>query len=190
MTAHGAKHSASPVQSLREQRQRHVVIQQWDISCGAAALATLLNFQHREIFTEKAIAEVMLRRTHPLTVRIKGGFSLLDLKRFAEHAGYRGKAYRQLQFDHLRAMQPAIVPVNLGDYNHFVVFRGVVADTVLLADPAFGNRSLSRADFERGWSRIAFVVLRRDGLAPSNGLGVETVDFVRVDPQMIRQALH
>ncbi len=166
------------------------MIQQWDISCGAAALATLLNFQHHEALTEKTIAEAMLRRTHPLTVRIKGGFSLLDLKRFAEHTGYRAQAYRQLQFDHLRALQPAIVPVNLGDYNHFVVVRGIVADSVLLADPAFGNRRVLRTDFERGWGRIAFVVMRRDGLAPSSVLGVEPADFVRVNTQMIRQALH
>ena len=185
----GTRSTWLPVRSLLEQRQRHVVIQQWDISCGAAALATLLNFQHHEALTEKAVAEAMLRRTHPLTVRIKGGFSLLDLKRFAEQTGYRSKAYRQLQFDHLRALQPAIVPVNLGGYNHFVIFRGVVGDTVLLADPAFGNRSVSRTDFERGWGRIAFIVMRGDGLAPSNVLGVEPVDFIRVDPLMIRQAL-
>lgn len=179
-----------PVTSLLEQRQKHVVIQQWDLSCGAAALATLMNFQHGESFSEKAIAESMLRRTNPLTVRVKGGFSLLDLKRFVELQGYRGKGYRQLQFDHLLAFQPAIIPVNLGDYNHFVIFRGAVGDKVLLADPAFGNRTVSRRDFEQGWlGRIAFVVRRGDGLEPPNTLGAEPVDLVSVPADMIRQAL-
>ena len=36
-----------PVQSLLEYRQRNVVIQKWDLSCGAAALATLLRYQHQ-----------------------------------------------------------------------------------------------------------------------------------------------
>ncbi len=180
-----------PVVSILEAWQRHVVVQQWDLSCGAASLATLMNFQHGESFREKAIAESMLRRTNPLTVRVKGGFSLLDLKRFVEAHGYRGKGYMKLSFDQLLAFQPAIVPVNLGDYHHFVVFRDAVDDKVLLADPAFGNRTVSRSDFEQGWvENIAFVVRRRDGLAPPDVLGVEPVDFVRVPSAMLRQALH
>lgn len=179
-----------PVTSLLEQRQRHVVIQQWDLSCGAAAMATLMNFQHGEFFRERQVAESMLRRTNPLTVRIKGGFSLLDLKRFAAATGYRGSGYLSLQFHQLTALQPAIVPVNLGDFNHFVVFRGIVDDQVLVADPAFGNRTISRQDFDKGWlGRIAFVVRRRDELEPPNVLGVEPVDLLRVPSRMIRQAL-
>ncbi len=183
--------SWKPVSSVLDARQRHVVVQQWDLSCGAASLATLMNYQHGESLQEKAIAESMLRRTNPLTVRVKGGFSLLDLKRFVEAHGYQGKGYMKLRFDQLLAFQPAIVPVNLGDYHHFVVFRGAVGDKVLLADPAFGNRTVSRSDFEQGWAaNIAFVVRRRDGLAPPSVLGVEPVDFVRVPSAMLRQALH
>lgn len=183
--------SRQPVGSVLEARQRHVVIQQWDLSCGAAALATLMNDQHGESFREKTIAESMLRRTNPLTVRVKGGFSMLDLKRFVEAHGYQGKGYMKLSFNQLLIFQPAIVPVNLGDYHHFVVFRGAIDNKVLLADPAFGNRTVSRSDFEQGWvENIAFVVRRRDGLAPPNVLGVEPVDFVRVPSAMLRQALH
>lgn len=153
-------------------------------------MATLMNFQHGESFRERQVAESMLRRTNPLTVRIKGGFSLLDLKRFAASQGYRGSGYLNLRFEHLASLQPAIVPVNLGDFNHFVVFRGTVDDTVLVADPAFGNRTISRTDFKKGWlGRIAFVVRRRDGIEPPNALGIEPVDLVRVPAQTIRQAL-
>ncbi len=180
----------TPVQSLLEQRQRHVVVQQWDLSCGAAALATLMNFQHGEAFTEKAVAESMLQRVDPLTVRIKGGFSLLDMKRFAQRHGYRGRGFMQLPFDQLSEMVPVIVPVDLGGYRHFVIVRAELAGRVLLADPAFGNRSLPAAEFTRAWlSGIAFVVQRRDGLAPPERIGVEAVDFVRVPSQIIRQAL-
>lgn len=176
--------------SLLEQRQRHVVVQQWDLSCGAAALATLMNYQHGEAFTEKAVAESMLARVDPLTVRIKGGFSLLDMKRFAQRHGYRGRGYLQLQFAQLRALTPAIVPVDTGGYRHFVIVRGAVADSVLLADPAFGNRRMTTEDFLHAWlAGIAFVVKRRDGLAPPDGLGVEPVDWVRVPADVVRQAL-
>ncbi len=179
-----------PVQSVIEQRQRHVVVQQWDLSCGAAALATLMNYQHGEAFTEKLVAESMLARVDPLTVRIKGGFSLLDMKRFAQRHGYRGRGYLQLQFAQLQALTPAIVPVDTSGYRHFVIVRGAVAESVLLADPAFGNRRMSSRDFLHAWlDGIAFVVERRDGLAPPDRLGVEPVDWVRVPADVVRQAL-
>ncbi len=180
----------SPVESVLERRQSHVVVQQWDLSCGAAALATVMNYQHGEAFAEKAVAESMLRRTDPLTVRVKGGFSLLDMKRFAQRHGYHGRGFMGLPFDQLLARTPAIVPVDLGGYRHFVIVRGALAGVVLVADPAFGNRVLPKADFLRAWlGGIAFVVQRRDGLAPPNRLGIEAMDFVRVPPQVLRQAL-
>jgi hypothetical protein len=37
---------------------------------------------------------------------------------------------------------PIIVSLNLLGYNHFVIFRGIKGNRVLLADPAWGNRTL------------------------------------------------
>jgi len=48
--------AAKPVISLLESRQRNVVVQQWDLSCGAAALSTILRFQHGLDVLEKDIA--------------------------------------------------------------------------------------------------------------------------------------
>lgn len=178
------------MQSVLERRERHLVRQHWDLSCGAATLATLMNYQHGEAFTEKAVAESMLRYSDPHTVRIKGGFSLLDMKRFAQRHGYDGLGYRQLTLDQLLTLAPAILPVDLGGYRHFLIVRGAVADRVLLADPAFGHRSLSVHALARAWlGGIAFVVRRRDGLAPPNRIGIEPVDWVRVPSQAVRQAL-
>lgn len=180
----------TPVQSLLEQRESHVVPQRWDLSCGAAALATLMNYQYGEAFTEKAVAQSMLRLTDPLTVRVKGGFSLLDLKQFAQRHGYRGRGFMQLQSDQLAPLLPAIVPVDLGGYRHFLVLRRMLADTVLIADPAFGNRRLPTAEFLQSWlAGIAFVVEPRNGPASRGRLGVEPVDFLMVPSQVLRQAL-
>src|SRR5689334_17325472 len=79
---------AQPVQSLLEVRQQGVVMQHWDTSCGAAALATVLTYGLRDPVSEKTAALGMLRRTDPLRVKVRGGFSLLDMKRFAESRGY------------------------------------------------------------------------------------------------------
>jgi len=71
-----------------------------------------------------------------------------------------------------------------------VIVRGAVADHVLIADPAFGNRSLPAADFRRAWlAGIAFVIERRDGLAPRGRIGIEPVDFIRVPDSVVRQAV-
>ncbi|MDH5749887.1 MAG: hypothetical protein OEY85_11320, partial [Rhodospirillales bacterium] len=36
------------VRSLLEDRRQNVILQQWDLSCAAAALATVLRYQHGE----------------------------------------------------------------------------------------------------------------------------------------------
>ena len=62
-----------PVQSVLEMRHDRVIIQKWDLSCGAAALATLLRYQFGEPVTEEEIAGALMgraelrraSRTHP-----------------------------------------------------------------------------------------------------------------------------
>ena len=161
-----AQHTA-PVRSLLEIRRANVVVQEWDISCGAAALATVLTYQHDDPVTEKSVAEGMLRRTDPLRVRVRGGFSLLDLKRYAETRGYRGIGYSELSIEDLEEFGPTLVPLNLKGYSHFVVFKGVRDGRVLVADPAFGNRALTLSVFNDAWvEKIGFVVRRKEGSIP------------------------
>jgi hypothetical protein len=138
-------------------------MQRWDLSCGAAALATLLTHDLADPVTERAVAEAMLRRTDPLKVRVQGGFSLLDLYEYAEARGYQPDAYGQLSFQDLEALTPAVVPVRFHGYDHFVVFRGTRRGRVVFADPAFGNRTMPVTEFDRAWKlKVAFVVARAD----------------------------
>jgi predicted double-glycine peptidase len=162
---------AAPVRSLLEIRRENVIVQQWDISCGAAALATVLTYQHGDPVAEKTVAEGMLRRTDPLRVRVRGGFSLLDLKRYVETRGYTGTGYSQLSIDDLEEFGPTLVPLNLKGYSHFVVFKGVRNGRVLLADPAYGNRALGLERFNDAWvEKIGFVVRRKDGAVSHHNL--------------------
>jgi hypothetical protein len=152
------------VRSLAEIRFARVVMQRWDLSCGAAALATLLTYDLGDPVTERAAAETMLRRTDPIKVRVQGGFSLLDLYEFAEARGYEPSGYGHLSFQQLSKLSPAIVPVRFHGYDHFVVFRGTRGGRAIFADPAFGERTVPIAEFERAWVRkVAFVVARRGG---------------------------
>jgi predicted double-glycine peptidase len=51
-----------PVQSGLEKRQHDVVIRSWDLSCGAAALATLLKCEWGEPATEEEVASGLMSR--------------------------------------------------------------------------------------------------------------------------------
>ena len=154
---------------------------------GAAALATILRFQQGENLTERDVALGLVSRdvyiANPRLIRLRQGFSLLDMKRYVERLGYDGQAFGSVTYKDLLSLAPAIVPVRFFGYNHFVVFRGALGRNVLLGDPAFGNRTMSRQRFLAAWidyaklGHVAFVVRRRDGLIPPNRLSVTAADF-------------
>jgi uncharacterized protein len=187
---HATAQDTAPVRSLLEIRQENVVVQKWDTSCGAAALATLLQYQHGLRDSEKEIAEAMLRVTDPLKVKVRGGFSLLDLKRYADARGLEGVGYMKLGFDDLLEMTPAVVPITTRGYPHFVVVRGKTDQKVLIADPAFGNRTMDVEAFQSAWEgNIGFIVRRRDGVVPPNELTQRPTDTLRAPDAVVRSAL-
>jgi uncharacterized protein len=156
-----AAYGQGPVRSLLELRTEGVIVQQWDTSCGAAALATVLTFTFDDPVSEEAAARAMLRRTSPLRVRARGGFSLLDLKRFAEGRGYVAEGYRGLDLDQLVRLRSPIVPINEWGNAHFVVVRGLRDGRVDIADPGFGNRLLPVEQFLELWQHgIGFAIRR------------------------------
>lgn len=179
------------VRSLLELRRENVVIQKWDLSCGAAALATLLKYQHGEPVTEREIAIALMKREeyiqNPALIQNREGFSLLDLKRYVDARGYIGSGFGRLQLKDLVAKAPVIVPIATNGYNHFVVFRGLRGQQVLLADPAWGNRTMNVEEFAKHWieyptlGRIGFSVQRSDGALPPNRLAPSGRDFVMQD---------
>lgn len=184
-----AAEERTPVRSLREIRQAHVVVQRWDVSCGAAALATLLSYQLPRPVSEQTVAQAMLGRTDPLRVKVRGGFSLLDLKRYALSVGFTADGYARVPLEELDGLAPAIVPLILYGFPHFVVYRGRVGDYVLVADPAYGNRMIEVAKFRAAWQNIAFVVTRSQANSATGAPRVEDQDYARVSADMIRSAL-
>jgi len=187
-TAAMASERTRDVRSVTEMRHHNVVLQQWELSCAAASLATILRYQHGMPVTERSVALGLINRTeyisNPNLVRMRHGFSLLDLKRYVDGVGYEGVGLGQLDLPDLRALAPIIVPVNLQGYPHFVVFRGATSREVLLADPAFGNVNLSIETFMSGWieyrdlQRVGFVV-NKEGMQSLPGrLSPQAMDFI------------
>jgi len=185
---------------LIEMRERSVVVQKFDLSCGAAALATLLTFQFGDSVTEKEVTAGLIRRPeyleHPELVRVRQGFSLLDMKRYVASRGYRGVGYGNLEMSDLLDLAPIIVAVSPFGYNHFVIFRGMLGDKVVLADPAYGNRTMSREKFERmqinfpDIGRVGFIVTRDGSPAPIGDLTLRASDFAAPSGDQLRQILN
>jgi predicted double-glycine peptidase len=132
----------------------------------------------------------MLRTGDALKVKVRGGFSLLDLKRYADARGLEGVGFLQLEVDDLVEMAPAIVPIMTRGYPHFVVVRGRADGELFLADPAFGNRTMDIEAFRSAWTgNIAFIVRRRDGIVPPNELTQRPADTLRAPDAAVRSAL-
>ena len=184
----GVVASQTPTRSLLEARQAGVVIQHWDMSCGAAALATILKYQYNEPITEREIAIEIMRRkeylANPMLVRARQGYSLLDLQGVVERRHYKGLGFGHLSQEDLVARAPIIVPMKLLGYYHFVVFRGIYRGQVVLADPAWGNRTMAIGAFERAWvdypqvGHTGFSVLPADASQPTNRLAPAANDLL------------
>ncbi len=152
------------VVSVREARFDKVVRQRYDFSCGSAALATLLTYYYGQSTTEQEVFQDMFERGDQNKIR-KEGFSLLDMKSYLERRSIRANGYR-VGLDKLAENGiPAISLMNTHGYLHFVIVKGVDANGVLLADPALGNRVISRAEFDRDSNGILFVILDNTDIA-------------------------
>jgi len=100
--------------------------------------------------------------TEPIKVKHQGGFSLLDMKYYVEARGLNGTGFRGMDLKQLLALHSPIVPILQYGNPHFIVVRGFDEYGRLnIADPGFGNRTMSVADFEDVWTDgIGFVVTR------------------------------
>jgi len=136
---------------------RTVVRQQFDYSCGSAALATLMRYHYFRPTTEADIFKAMYDVGDQAQIQ-KLGFSLLDMKKYLASIGYQADGFRVSLEDLGKATTPAIALVQIGSYKHFVVIKGVIGDQILVGDPALGLKVFKAADFQKIWNGVAFVV--------------------------------
>lgn len=158
---------AVKVTSLFEKRFRGTIKQQYDFSCGSAALATLLSRHFEHPVGEEDVFQAMFEAGDKDKIRAEG-FSLLDMKRYLERAGYQADGYKMplSAFEDLRV--PAIALINEKGYKHFVVIKGIGAGRVLLGDPAVGTRTVTAAEFEAMHTGIYFLIRNKKDVAQAN----------------------
>ncbi len=157
VTPGGMGYARVGVTSIKEARFKDVIKQQFDFSCGSAALATLLTYHYEFPVTETEVFDSMLLFGEEQKIRTQG-FSLLDMKDFLEREGFAANGFKAPLDAFVQAKIPGIVLMNVKGYLHFVVVKGVSETEVLVGDPALGMKTYPRDEFEAMWNGIAFVI--------------------------------
>ena len=183
-----------PVFSWQEIKHRHVVMQQRDYSCGAAALATVLRYYWGHDVNEAIVLNVVedMLTDEQLRERESEGLTMADVKDAAIEMGYNATVGEVTFSELTESKVPVIVVVDIGGTNHFVVYRGVSHGCVFLADPIRGNLRISAAQFQRTWQRNAILVVAPEGETQSDRsrLGITYDELIRgyLNRQLIRRA--
>lgn len=157
------------VKNRTQLRNEYVVMQQRDFSCGAAALATVLNYYWEENVSEAALLLIIAKLLPPeeLKDRVANGLTLTDLKRVAEVGGYKailGKISVEKLMD---TKLPLVVGITVDEYDHFVVCRGSDGEFVYLADPIFGKKKVPVDVFAKQWQKNAILAVIKPGAKPN-----------------------
>ena len=131
------------VNNWHAMQSRGVVKQDYDYSCGAASLATVLNSYYGMNLAELEVLDAMGETD-------KASFS--NLAQVVQLYGFKGVGLA-LSFDQLKQLKiPAIVYLKHRGQGHFSVLRGIREDgRVALADPSWGNRVLIAEQFLKMW---------------------------------------
>ncbi len=154
--------------SWQELKRRNVVMQNYDYSCGAAALATILRYYWNDPATEKQIISILFKILTPDEIRdrVKHGLAISDLRQASVEMGYLA-SIGNLSFDRLAQSKiPLIVPIRLDDYDHFVVYRGMAGGRVYLADPVRGNVRPTVQEFCCQWKKNVILVVVKKNVTP------------------------
>lgn len=161
-----------PRKSIVDLRFTNVVRQQFDLSCGAAAVATLLTHYYNDPVDEKTVIEGAMKTGDKEKIE-KDGFSMLELKRFGDARGYVVQGFKITKPEAIVEIKlPFLTLMNSRGYDHFVIVKGTRDGLVYIADPAFGNRSRTIDEFKAEWSQVILVYLSKTR-SPKNKFELE-----------------
>lgn len=156
-----------PVTSIREGRFETVIRQQFDFSCGSAALASLLTYHYDRPTTEEEVFKSMYDAGDQEKIQAQG-FSLLDMKTYLARRGLVADGFQMTLEKVEQVGVPVITLIQTGGYRHFVIIKGVRDGEVLTGDPALGNRIYKADKFQLLWSGVIFLVRNDAKLARTN----------------------
>lgn len=143
--------------TMLDRRFYTVIRQRYDFSCGSAALATLLHYHYGIPANEEMTFTGMWDKGDQEAIR-KGGFSLLDMKRYLGSHGLETQGFRVTLDQVAKTRVPGIALTVTKGYRHFVVIKGVTEREVLVGDPSRGLVRYSHKEFGKIWDGLYFVI--------------------------------
>lgn len=155
--------TSAPPKNSNAARKSGIIRQTSDVTCGPAALASLLTFHLGEETSEHEIAR--LSGTYE-----RGTSTLLGLRNAARAKGYEAVGYRMTFSALMQEVETSGVPVLVHFKEpslHYALVLGRVDDFVLVADPSRGNVSMHVGDFSRRWDNNALVVRTHSTVDPT-----------------------
>jgi uncharacterized protein len=145
------------LKSVKLLKEEGCVLQTDELTCGAAALATLL----RDLGDKTVTEADLLAREKELE---KGkGLSLLQLKSLAEWRGFAAAGYYMTLSNLYDFQRPMIMHTERNGQGHYYVFCGIYKDRIYLKDPAQGNVRMSLEEFARIWTGNVLAIEKKDG---------------------------
>ena len=137
---------AFSVQSLQELHNQNVIRQQFEESCGASALATLLNLFEFKQYTEQDILTLLNQKTDMLSFK--------ELQEIANTLGYTTKGFQLSREILEQTSYPLLVRIeNDPRFPHFVVIINYKGDFIQVFDPNFGAYKATKKEFYSVWDR-------------------------------------
>ena len=144
------------------------VRQQYDFTCGGAALATILTHYWGRPTKEVEVLDILKGRYPGQSWEAlqKKGFSLEDLIFVANKMGFEAQA-AALPPDQLDKLDgPIIVHVKKGDYEHFTVLRKRAGGRTYISDPVLGAIVRLDEEFDQEYTGAALAVWKKSAPLP------------------------
>jgi hypothetical protein len=201
-----AQHGRAPVRtpdnnvryfvwSFKEIKERQIVMQKYDYSCGAAVLATIAKYYWDDRKANEATFLDLLPKLklneEQLKDRIENGLTLTDLRDLTNLAGYQA-TMAKVKFEELaQGKVPVVVGITVRKHEHFAVFRGADERYAYLADPIRGNLRTPICDFIDQWQKNAILVIAKPNtpVKKVNPMGIYVDEYYRggTNRQYVRQ---
>lgn len=132
------------VSTWTDKRDSKLTKQDLDFSCGASSLSTILTYFYEKPTSEKQLLEDMDLPD------VMASFD--DLSKVSEKYGFIAKGVATNYETLAKIKIPVIVYLNHKRNDHFSVVRAIDNNKVYLSDSSWGNRILSRKQFEKMWN--------------------------------------